>query len=381
VIDFMQYFETRTEEMVDLLTRFAEIESPSSDKAATDRMGEAIAEVCSALGAAVHTESRDAVGDLRLVKWNADAPGKPLLMLAHIDTVWPLGTLATMPVHREDDRLYGPGTVDMKGGTVVFLSAIKGLQAQGLMPDRPVWALFTTDEETGSEHSVEYIRATAKQAGLVLVTEAPTPPDKLKTARKATATFTITAVGKASHAGAAPQNGVNAVAEIAHQINAVQAIGHRANGTTVTPTVVEGGGATNVVPALAQVIVDARAATLAEVKRIEREIQALEPVLPGAALQIIGGFDRPPMERSALIVETFQQAARIAQQIGHPPLEESSTGGGSDGNYTAALGVPTLDGLGAPGGGAHAAHEHVHIPGLAQRAALIAGLLVHWPRL
>jgi glutamate carboxypeptidase len=213
----------------------------------------------------------------------------------------------------------------------------------------------------------------------VLVTEGPTPPERLKTARKATATFTITAVGKASHAGAAPQDGVNAVVEIANQVGAVQAIGHPPTGTTVTPTVVEGGGATNVVPALTQLTVDVRAATVAEMERVEREIHALEPVLPGAALEIAGCFDRPPMERTALMAETFQQAARIAQLIGHPPLEESSTGGGSDGNYTAALGIPTLDGLGAPGGGAHAAHEHVYIPGMARRAALIAGLLVHWP--
>ncbi len=377
--DFMAYFQDRLDPIVDLLARMVEIESPSTDKDAADRMGAYVAERCRALGAEVETVPRSACGDLVLAKWNADAPGKPILALGHMDTVHPLGaTAAAMPVRREGERLYGPGAVDMKGGIAVFLAAVEGLRELGQMPDRPVWALFTTDEETGSWHSAEYIQELAQQAGLVMVMEGPCPGGGLKTARKSTGKFTVTAVGRASHAGAAPEKGINAVVELAGQIAPITALADPAQGTTVTPTVIQGGTRENVMPDRAWLVVDVRVPTPAEGERITQAMHALAPRLPGARLEVEGGFDRPPMQRNALMVQTFERAAAIAEQIGHPPIEECSTGGGSDGNYSAALGIPTLDGLGPDGGAAHSSGEYVDIPTLPVRTALVAGLLVRW---
>lgn len=381
MLDLLAHFHTRVDDLLDLLTTLVGYETPSTDKAAVDAMGCYLADWCRAHGADVAVEPRDAVGDLVLAKWNADAPGKPILALMHMDTVWPVGTLAARPLRREGDRLYGPGAFDMKGGIAVMLSAIKELRALGAFPRRPVWALFTSDEETGSDHSREVLQTVAGKAGLVLVPEPPTPDGGLKTARKGVGTFTVTIHGRPAHAGNEPEKGVNAVIEAARQVEAIAALSDPARGTTVTPTLIAGGTASNVIPAAATLTVDVRASQAGERARVERAMRRLAPTLPGAALEVGGGFDRPPMVRDARMIQTFRQAAAIAERIGLPPLAEGSAGGGSDGNFTAALGIPTLDGLGPAGGGAHALDEHVVAPGLARRAALIAGLLLNWPPL
>ncbi|GAB4436464.1 MAG: M20 family metallopeptidase [Anaerolineae bacterium] len=378
--DLLSYCHDHLDDMLDLLAALVAHETPSSDKAALDRLGGYVAGLCRDLGAAVTVEPRAAAGDLVLAKWHDGAPGKPIVAVMHMDTVWPLGTLAQRPLRREGDRLYGPGVFDMKGGIAAVLSAVKALQALDHFPRRPVWALFTTDEETGSHHSADYLRAVAQEAGLVLVPELPTPDEGLKTARKGVGAFYVTAHGKSAHAGNEPEKGVNAVVEIARQVEAIAALSDFERGTTVTPTVIQGGAATNVVPDEATLAVDVRASRAEERARVERAMAGLAPTLPGASLDVRGGFNRPPMVRDSVMIATFQQAAAIAARVGLPPLTEGSAGGGSDGNFTAALGVPTLDGLGPAGAGAHAAHEHILVPGLARRAALIAGILLYWPQ-
>lgn len=375
-LDLMQHFESRVELIVDRLVKLAGLESPSADKAAVDRMGAEVASQCWTLGAEVHVEPRTEVGDILLAKWNASAPGKPLLMMGHMDTVWAVDAL---PLVRDGDKLYGPGVYDMKGGIAAFLAAVAELRELALFPDRPIWALFTGDEETGSFHSVDFIRETAQQTSLVMVPEPPAPPEGLKTARKGTGKIVIRAVGRSAHAGVEPDKGINAIVELAHHIDRLVGLNDFDAGTSVTPTLVTGGVVANAVPAEAVLTVDVRVPLEADARRIERALAELSPALPGAELEIESRFDRPPMERNALMVRTFKQAGEIAARIGHPPLTEGSSGGGSDGNFTAALGIPTLDGLGPAGDGAHAVHEHVMVPGLARRAALIAGMLLHWP--
>ncbi|MBN1284826.1 MAG: M20 family metallopeptidase [Anaerolineae bacterium] len=377
-IDLMQHFESRVEVIVDRLVKLVRLESPSKDKAAVDRMGAEVAAQCWALGAEVTVEPRMEAGDILLAKWNMGAPGKPIVVIGHMDTVWPLGAL---PVRREGDKLYGPGVYDMKAGIAIFLAVVAELQALGRFPERPIWGLFTGDEETGSTYSVGVIEATARQAGLVVVPEPAIPPEGIKTARKGTGDIVVKAIGRSAHAGGEPEQGINAIVELAHQVDRLAALSDPAVGTTVTPTLITGGVVANAVPAEAELTADVRVPNKAEQARIERALADLTPTLAGARLEIRSRFDRPPMERNALMIQTFEQLGAVAHRIGHPPLAEGSTGGGSDGNFTAALGVPTLDGMGPQGGGAHAVHEHVVVPGLARRAALMAGVLLYWPAL
>ncbi|MCC7207594.1 MAG: M20 family metallopeptidase [Anaerolineae bacterium] len=330
-----------------------------------------------ALGAQVERFPQTAVGDQLLAKWNADAPGKPILFLMHLDTVWPVGVLAARPVHVEGDRLIGPGTWDMKGSIALVLSVIDGLRQRGEFPQRPIWALFTTDEETGSVYSTDLIERTATQAGLCLVMEFATPDGGLKTWRKGIAQYTVNVTGRSSHAGNAPEKGVNAVVELAHQTLHITELNRLDKGTSVSVTVVRGGAASNVIPDSATAQVDVRFLTRDEHERVAAAMTALQPVLPGASLSVSAGHARPPMERDAVMIATFEQARALAAQLGIDLLEGGS-GGGSDGNITAGLGLPTLDGLGPMGEGAHAVHEQVFIRSIPGRAALLDLMIRAW---
>ena len=320
---------------------------------------------------------RQAAGDQLFARWNAAAPGKPILFLMHLDTVWPLGTLAARPVHVEGDRLIGPGAWDMKGSIALVLSAIEGLRERGELPNRPIWALFTTDEETGSQYSSQIIERTAKQAGLCLVMEFATPGGGLKTWRKGIAQYTVNVAGRSSHAGNAPEKGINAVVELAHQTLHITELNRLDKGTSVSVTVVNGGTASNVIPASATAQVDVRFLTRDEFERVAGAMTALQPVLPGAGLSVTTGHARPPMERDAVMIANFGQARALAAQLGMD-LTEDGSGGGSDGNITAGLGAPTLDGLGPMGEGAHAAHEQVVISSMPGRAALLDLMIRAW---
>jgi glutamate carboxypeptidase len=269
----------------------------------------------------------------------------------------------------------GPGCFDMKGGMVVLHFALRALRERGEQPRRRLEVLFTSDEEIGSPTSRALIERTAKDARLAFVLESPLPGGTLKTARKGTGDYLVRITGRAAHAGVEPQKGVSATGELANQILALHALNDFAVGTTINVGVVHGGTRPNVVAAEAEAHVDVRVETLAEAERIDAAIRGLQPKLPGAVLAVSGGLNRPPMERSPAMAKLFEQARQIARGM-QVELQEGSTGGGSDGNFTAALGVPTLDGLGVEGEGAHAAHEHVLTESFPRRAALVAGLLI-----
>ena len=362
---------------VALLKQLTLLESPSYDKAAVDACSAFIAEQLRTLGAHVTRIPQATAGDHLSADWPGATGTGHFLTLCHVDTVWPVGTRAHMPIYEEDGRLYGPGTYDMKGGTVILLMALRVIQEAGLAPRYPLRMLFTSDEEVGSATSRTSIEAEARQSRLVLVLEPAMAGGQLKTFRKGVGGFTIAAHGRAAHAGVDYQKGVNAVEELAHQIIRLQRMTDYGQGTTINVGTIQGGIASNVVPERAEMEVDFRVSKMSEADRIMSAIRGLSPVLNGARLEITGGLNRPPMERSAMMISTFEQARRLGASLGIN-LEEGATGGGSDGNFTAALGIPTLDGIGPLGAGAHANHEHVLISGLAERASLLATILTQW---
>lgn len=364
--------------MVDLLERFVNIESPSDDAAGLARMADALEETFGPFGTITRTPptAGPALGPhLRL-----DMPGgseqEPALVLCHYDTVWPMGTLDRTPFTVDEEGIArGPGCFDMKGGMVVLYFALAALRELGHAPRRPLRVLFTSDEEIGSPTSRPLVEAAARDAAVALVLESPLPGGTLKTARKGTGDYLLRVRGRAAHAGVEPQKGINAVLELAHQVIALQALNNFEAGTTVNVGVVRGGTRPNVVAASAEAEIDIRVAKLSEADRLDAAIRALRPQLAGADLSVEGGLNRPPMERSEASGRLFERARRIAAGMGVEDLQEGSTGGGSDGNFTAALGLPTLDGLGPEGQGAHAAHEQVVVASFPRRVALLAGLL------
>lgn len=370
--------EARMEQMAHLAQDMVAIESPTTDKQAVDRLGERVAGELEKLGADLTIHPRAEVGDIVEARWNADQPGRPLLIACHMDTVHPLGMLKENPVRREGERLYGPGAHDMKGGIAAVFGALGALRDAGRFPRRPIVVLVTTDEETGSFHSRDLIQARADGAALALIMEAALPDGSLKTWRKSVAHFVVRAYGIASHAGGAHEAGLNAVEEMAHHVLALQNMTDYEAGTTVNVGVISGGTRGNVVPDECEAHVDVRALTVDEMERVTAQVYGLKPVLPGARLEVEGGFDRPPMERDGRMIDTFEQARRIAARYGLE-LRESGTGGASDGNYTAAMGTPTLDGLGPLGDGAHTGREYLLVSSLPRSATLVAALLLDWP--
>jgi glutamate carboxypeptidase len=364
-----------------MIIRLAELivhESPSRDKPALDALAHNLAARLEALGARVDRIANPEGGEHVRARWaaaGAAATAAPALVLGHFDTVWPHGSLAALPFRVEQDRVYGPGSFDMKASLVLLEFAIAAIRAQGRSLRRPVVVLWTSDEEVGSPTSRALIESEARRAAYVLVLEPPLPDGALKTARKGVGRFQLTVEGKPAHAGVEPEKGISAVHELAHQILQLQGLNYPAAGTTVNVGVIQGGTAVNVVPAQATAAIDVRVATRDEADRVEAALRAIAPVLPGARVRIEGGFNRPPMVRSPQTAALVEQIRVIGRGLGLE-LGEGSTGGGSDGNFTAALGVPTLDGLGAPGAGAHAQDEHVIAAALPQRAALLAEALL-----
>ena len=360
--------EPRRQEMIDLLGRLVGIESPSDDAAALERLASELETLFGQFGAI------ERVGTHR--RLSVDGGEAHAVALCHYDTVWPLGTLRRIPFSVDADGIArGPGCFDMKGGIVVLYFALQAVRAQGLKPRHRLEVLFTSDEEVGSPSSRALIEESARDAALAYVLESPLPGGTLKTARKGTGDYFVKITGRAAHAGVEPQKGISAVSELAHQIVALHELNDFSVGTTVNVGVVHGGTRPNVVAAEAEAEVDVRVQTLAEADRIDAAIRGLQPKLPGAQLQIDGGLNRPPMERSPAMAALFEKARANAAAMG-VELREGSTGGGSDGNFTAAMGIPTLDGLGPEGEGAHAAHEHVITESFPRRAALLAGLLI-----
>ena len=353
--------------MIEDIKTLVTCESPSSDRAAVT----ASADVVATLGAArLGVEPERIVLDGRThLRWRLGSGPRRVLVLGHHDTVWPLGSLATHPFDVTDGVLRGPGCFDMKTGLVMAFHAIASLSdVDG------VTLLVTGDEELGSPSSRALIEGEARGCVATLVLEASADGGALKIARKGVSRYEITAHGRAAHAGLEPEKGINASLELAHQLPRVAALADPAKGTTVTPTLLRAGTTINTVPAEGSVAVDVRVRTVAEQDRIDQAIRALTPVLPGARLTVEGGPNRAPLEESASAA-LFHRAQRLAAELGLPPLTGVAVGGGSDGNFTAGIGVPTLDGLGATGGGAHADDEHVLVDELPGRTALVAALL------
>jgi glutamate carboxypeptidase len=364
---------------VTFLKQLAALESPSHDKAAVDACSGFVAEQLGGLGVEVTVVPQASAGDHLSASWPGTDGSNQFLTLCHLDTVWPTGTLAGMPLREENDRLFGPGVYDMKAGTAILLTALQVLKDARLTPRHPLRMLFTSDEEVGSVTSRELIEAEARRSCLAIVLEPALAGGQLKTFRKGVGDFNVVAHGRAAHAGGDHQKGVNAIEELAYHIPALQKLTEYESGTTVNVGLINGGSASNVVPERAEMVVDFRISRMAEIDRVVAAVQGLQPILPGARLEISGGLNRPPMEHNPTMVRTFEQARRLAAGIGMT-LEEGSTGGGSDGNFAAALGTPTLDGMGAVGDGAHAAHEHVLVSSLAERAALLATILTQWEK-
>ena len=380
----LDYCESNLEATLQMIEALVRLESPSTDKAAVDRCGTVLADMLRKAGAAVDVLSQPERGNHLRARFppslsrasarQAAGEGRPVMFLGHFDTVWPIGTLERMPFRRDGDRLHGPGTFDMKAGIALALAAMESLRATGT-PRPPVTMLWTTDEEIGSGTSRATIEAEARQSAAVLVLEPALPGGALKTARKGCGEFELTVHGVAAHAGLDPGKGASAIHELAAQIAIIERFQDLPKGISVNVGLVSGGSRPNVVAEEARATIDVRAPTREAADAVESAFRRLHPVKAGTRLTIKGGFERPPMERTPAAAELFTRASEVSSALGRV-LGEGSAGGGSDGNFTAALGVPTLDGLGAVGDGAHAAHEHVDIAALPWRAALLAGLLV-----
>ena len=360
-------------EMLDLLRRIVEMESPSDNKEALDRLGEFLASEFSKLGAQVSFSEQSDAGNHVKAEFDGDSR-KPILLLGHFDTVWPLETLSTMPFRVEGGRAFGPGIYDMKTGIAMMLFALRLLR-EIRATHRPVTVLLDSDEEVGSRTGRPLVEDTARGCEAVLVLEpSQTIRGFLKTARKGVGDFLLRVRGHASHAGVDFEKGHSAIVELSRQLLDVTHFTDLKRGITVNPGVVYGGTRTNVVAAQAVAEIDVRIARLADGPELEKKFQSLKPYDPGCTIEVTGGINRPPMERTEGTVRLFEIAKEQAARLGIT-LQESSTGGGSDGNFTSALGVPTLDGLGAVGEGAHARHESIVIEELPKRTALLAALI------
>jgi glutamate carboxypeptidase len=368
--------KTRLPEMLKLLRALVLLESPSLEKAAADRCCGFLADQWMLRGGILHVLKQKHRGDHLRVIWptTASRPTRQLLVLGHYDTVYPVGTLAKMPYRVSKGKVYGPGTFDMKGGMVQALFAFDALQQLKLPVMQNIVFLWTSDEEIGSESSRQIIEAEARRSDAVFVMEPSLGPrGLLKTSRKGVGEAELIVHGRSSHAGLEPEKGVNAIHELSAQIARIEKWNNLRRGVTINADIIEGGTRTNVIAAHAKTTLDMRAWRASDMHALEKRLHSLKPIRRGAKLEITGGFDRPPLERkhSAAL---FTRAKSLARQIGFS-LGEAAAGGGSDGNFTAALGIPTLDGLGAVGDRAHSIHEYVIAKAMPQRAALLAALL------
>lgn len=360
------------------LKLLVETESPSQDKAAVDRVGGIVAEQARKLGAQVEMISNQHTGDHVLIHFTPGevaANNKPILLLCHMDTVFPLGTIGKFPYQESDGKITGPGTLDMKAGIVIAFAAIEEAQNSGL--NRAVTLLCTSDEEIGSHTSRQHIERLAKESALVLVLEGGLIDGALKTWRKGVGEFWVKTKGRAAHAGGDHEKGRNAIEEMAHQVIAIQKLTDYSKQTTLNVGVIQGGTVSNVIPEEAAIQVDVRVMQPSEWERLETEMNKLKPVLDGTSIEITGALNRPPMPFDEMMKTTFEKAKWIAAPIGMD-LKPGGTGGASDGNFVAPLGIPVLDGLGAVGEGYHSDREYIFAESLEQRARLVASLLRDW---
>jgi glutamate carboxypeptidase len=364
------YFQSRQKEMLDTLLKWVEIESPTTQKSSVDQFGEAVAAALADLGMGIDFDLQPVRGNHLIGRWIGKGPR--VLLIGHLDTVWEMGTLARIPARAEGDIARGPGVFDMKAGIVIGLHALRLMRDQGLHHTNITWIL-NSDEEEGSVTSRELIQREARGCAAALVLEPAGPENGIKTKRRGTGQFTIHAHGRAAHAGVEPEKGVNAIEELSRQILDVQSWNRERTGISANVGLINGGTRTNVIPAEAQCVVDVRCDAPEDMEWLREQFRNLKAKHPEARLEVEGDIDRPPMVRSATL-PLYEKAVSIGKAFQYE-VREYWTGGGSDGNFTAALGVPTLDGLGAEGAGAHADHEHVIIDSLPRRANLLYHLL------
>ena len=358
--------------LVELIRRLVTAESPSDEKAAVDACVSLAAEHASLLGGRVKLHRQRALGNVLEARFGAKSKAGRVLLLGHLDTVWPLGTLKKMPCRLGEGRLWGPGTLDMKAGVAMAFTAVEMLNEAGML-QREIVLLLNSDEEVGSPVSRHVTERLARECAAVYVLE-PALGLAYKTARKGTGDWRIEIQGVAAHAGVDFEKGASAIRELARVVETVSGWTDLKRGLTVSVGVVGGGTKTNVIPAKAWAEVDVRIARKADGPRMERKFAGLKAVDKRCSLVVTGGINRPPMERTRGTVKLYRRASLLAAELGFE-LAEAATGGASDGNFTSALGIPTLDGMGAVGDGAHASHESILIEHLAPRTALLAGML------
>ena len=371
----LRYFSSRQDQLLAGVRALVEQESPTRDAAATSAVIAKLKTRLDAIGAT--TKLHETERGTHLVSRMTFGPSLPdgaILLLGHVDTVWPVGSLNKRPFRVEDGRAFGPGIFDMKSGVEVMLAALEAMRTLDLQPWREIRILLSCDEESGSTTSRDLITAAAADCAAVFVLEPSLPGGKVKTARKGIANYEVIARGVSAHAGLDPEKGVSAISELARQILALNALNDLEQGISVNVGVISGGTLSNVVASEARAEVDVRFRTIAQGEDIARRIESMQAAQTGAQVEIRGGINRPPLERTPEVLALFDRARSIASQLGFD-LGEGPSGGGSDGNFTAAQGIPTLDGLGVEGDGAHATHEHILVADLPRRAALITALL------
>jgi glutamate carboxypeptidase len=376
--DLLEYFQPRRDLTLEMTRQLVERETTSRAAAPLDEMADFVARQLQELGA--HIELTPVAGfgthlRARLHQASAPADGKQLLVIGHLDTVWPLGTLQRLPFRvTAEGTAHGPGIFDMKAPIAALLEAVRAIKQMNLPVKRPLTILLTCDEEIGSRTSRALVEEEARRAAAALVLEPPITGGVVKTGRKGIGDYTIKAKGRAAHAGLDPTKGVNAIVELAHHTLTLAGLNDYERGVTLNVGVFNGGTTSNVVPAEATVRVDLRFWEMTDGERLCRTIEALQPQLAEAQLEIKGGINRPPMQRTPNVVALFEHARSLAAELGFD-LKDAQVGGGSDGNFTAALGVATLDGLGIDGAGAHAEHEHILIDDIPRRTALLTRLI------
>lgn len=368
-------FERRMPQTIDLLKNLVELESPTNAKAHIDKLGRFIAGRAQGLNAKVTTYPQETAGDHWAFSWGSG--DREFLLLTHMDTVYAIGTLDELPWREERARIYGPGVLDMKFGIATALSVVEAIQTEGADSMQSVTLLCTSDEETGSETSREIIESLAREHRLTLCLEPALSNGALKTWRKGIGAFEIITKGISAHAGSDPNPGVNAILEMAYQLIELEKIADPKKGTSINIGVIEGGSRTNVVPESCSCRIDVRVKTSSEQQVVEQALASHSPNLEGAKVSIDGYWNRPPMQRTPLMMETFERAQAIVKEIGIS-LSQGGTGGGSDANFVAALDLPVLDGLGAIGEGAHSRTENIQISSIAERAAILAAIIKAW---
>ena len=362
-----------SEDLLSELSEWVRLETPTTEPDAVNRLMTIAEHDLQAAGAELsRIPGRDGFGDILIAR--TPGSGKPILIAGHLDTVWSLGTLATMPFRIEGDRAHGPGIYDMKAGSFLAFHAVRSILRQKSSTQRPLTLLLTPDEEVGSPTSRVIIEQEAAASACVLIPEPAGPGGACVTARKGVGRFKMTISGRGAHSGGNFQDGASAVVELAHQILRIHGMVDLAAGITLNVAPISGGSRPNVIAPEAACEIDLRVPSIADGERMERALLALAPVTSGCQIVVTGGMNRPPFAENPDILAMYSTARHLADALGFP-LPKQHRGGGSDGNFAAALGVPTLDGLGCPGAGAHASHEHILWPDLTQRASLISALL------